>query len=313
MSTAIPRDVLTRVKKLALLPEEVKQSRRDVPVTRLTILKSLCEDHEVTDRFVASLARHTRQRVKEKAKGPGYLSMEEWSCQAGMIDRAVTALESYLKQPSEEERSHLWTLFHDLVGEQNEHRTIHGGPVRIIKNNDLLLVEYALRTVLADQASLPVWAYQTAAHYAKRSDARHADDLTPASVPLLQNIVDFWLEEYNLDPAALTAPPAKKARQAEATPAGSGEKKPKKKAQPTPRQGQCLAFIHLYRKLHRQGPDEQDMALYFAVKPVAVRAMLTKLKDLGLVTEKAGNPRSLRVAAPRSAIPALEDVKGPPW
>ncbi len=79
MSTAIPRDVLTRVKKLALLPEEVKQSRWGVPVTRLTILKSLCQEHEVTDRFVASLARRTRQKVEEKAKGPGYLSMEEWS------------------------------------------------------------------------------------------------------------------------------------------------------------------------------------------------------------------------------------------
>ena len=36
------------------------------------------------------------------------------------------------------------------------------GRVRIIKDMDLLLVEYALRTVLADEASMPLWAYQTA-------------------------------------------------------------------------------------------------------------------------------------------------------
>jgi hypothetical protein len=316
MSTAIPRDVLTRVKKLAQLPEEARQSHWGVPVTRLTILKSLCQDHEVADRFVTCLARDTRQRVKEKEERPGYLSMEEWSRHAGMIDRAVTALESYLKQPSEEERSRLSTLFHGLVGEQNEHRTIHGGPVRIIKNNDLLLVEYALRTALADEASLPFWAYQTARHYAERYDARHGEGLTPASAPLLQDIADFWLQECNLDLDALKATAGKeKAKNGPGSKRGTskGRAAGTKKPQFTPRQGQFLAFIHLYRKLHRQGPDEQDMALYFGVKPASVRATMMKLKELGLVTEKPGVPRSLRVAVPKSKIPALEDAQGPPW
>lgn len=31
----------------------------------------------------------------------------------------------------------------------------------------------------------------------------------------------------------------------------------------TPRQGQFLAFIHLYRKLHRRGPAETDLIKYF--------------------------------------------------
>jgi hypothetical protein len=132
---------------------------------------------------------------------------------------------------------------------------------------------------------------------------------------MVQDIVDFWLEEFDLDPAALTSPSQKKAKQAEATPASSSEQKPakQKKPQPTPRQGQFLAFIHLYRKLHRQGPAEQDIAEYFGVKPASVRALLAKLNELGLVTEKARVPRSLRVSIPQTALPALEDVQGPPW
>ena len=35
----------------------------------------------------------------------------------------------------------------------------------------------------------------------------------------------------------------------------------------TKKQGQYLAFIHLYRKLHRQGPAELDIARYFRVSP----------------------------------------------
>jgi hypothetical protein len=40
------------------------------------------------------------------------------------------------------------------------------------------------------------------------------------------------------------------------------------------------------------------------VKPAAVRATLAKLKDLGLVIEKEGVPRSLRVSIPKGDIPA---------
>jgi hypothetical protein len=46
MNASVLQKDLTRVKKLALLPEEVEQSRWGVSVTRLTSLKSLCQDHE---------------------------------------------------------------------------------------------------------------------------------------------------------------------------------------------------------------------------------------------------------------------------
>ena len=316
MNASVPREVLTRVKKLALLPEEARRSSRGVAVTKLTVLKSLCRDHEAADRFVTCLARHTRQRVQEKAQRPGYLAMEEWSRHREMIDRAITTLETYLEQPVEEERSRLWTLFHELVGEQNEHRRIHGGPVRIIENKDLLLVEYALRTVLADEAGLPIWAYQTARHYAERYDSKYAEGLTPASAPLLQDIKDFWLAEFDLDLDTLTASSREKDMKKEPSPA-KGSKKArvagKKKARFTPRQGQFLAFIHLYRKLHREGPAESDMVKFFRVTPPSVHQTVVKLEELGLITRESGVPRSARVAIAEEDIPPLEDVEGPYW
>ena len=41
-----------------------------------------------------------------------------------------------------------------------------------------VLVEYALRAVLADEASTPLWAYQTARCYAERYDASYGTGLT---------------------------------------------------------------------------------------------------------------------------------------
>jgi DNA-binding MarR family transcriptional regulator len=81
----------------------------------------------------------------------------------------------------------------------------------------------------------------------------------------------------------------------------------------THRQGQFLAFIHLYFKLHRQGPAELDLAKYFRLTPPAVHSMVVKLHQLGLITREPGVARSSRAAIPKEEIPELEDVKGPPW
>jgi Mn-dependent DtxR family transcriptional regulator len=81
----------------------------------------------------------------------------------------------------------------------------------------------------------------------------------------------------------------------------------------THRQGQFLAFIHLYRRLHKRGPAELDMVKFFRVTPPSVHGMVVKLEDLGLITREPGVPRSVQVAIPVSEIPPLEEVAGPPW
>ena len=81
----------------------------------------------------------------------------------------------------------------------------------------------------------------------------------------------------------------------------------------THRQGQFLAFIHLYRKLHHRGPAELDMVKFFRVTPPSVHGMVVKLEQLGLITREPGVARSARVAIPEEEIPKLEDVQGPAW
>ena len=75
----------------------------------------------------------------------------------------------------------------------------------------------------------------------------------------------------------------------------------------------CLADIHIFRKLHRQGPAEADKAKFFGLTPPSVHGMVVKRQELGLVTREPGVPRSIRVAISEDEMPKLEETQGPSW
>lgn len=74
----------------------------------------------------------------------------------------------------------------------------------------------------------------------------------------------------------------------------------------TERQGQYLAFIHYYTKIHRRPPAEADMQAYFQVAPPTVHQMILKLEEKGLITRQPRQPRSVRVQVPPDVLPPLK-------
>jgi Mn-dependent DtxR family transcriptional regulator len=77
-------------------------------------------------------------------------------------------------------------------------------------------------------------------------------------------------------------------------------------AEYTPRQGQYLAFIYYYTKLHGVSPAEADMQRYFRVSPPAVHDMVMTLERLGFISREPGKPRSIRLLLSRAELPDLE-------
>ena len=75
---------------------------------------------------------------------------------------------------------------------------------------------------------------------------------------------------------------------------------------PTRLQGQYLAFIHTYTKLHRAAPAEADMQRYFRVTPPSVHQMVLTLERRGFITREPGQPRSIKVLVPVEQLPELE-------
>jgi Mn-dependent DtxR family transcriptional regulator len=73
----------------------------------------------------------------------------------------------------------------------------------------------------------------------------------------------------------------------------------------TPTQGQYLAFIHLYTRLHRRPPAETDMQEYFRVSPPSVHQMVMTLERAGLIRRRPRTPRSIDVLVDPKLLPEL--------
>jgi len=73
----------------------------------------------------------------------------------------------------------------------------------------------------------------------------------------------------------------------------------------TAKQGQYLAYIHLYMRLHRRPPAETDMQEYFRVSPPSVHQMVLTLERAGLVRRQPRTPRSIELLVDPTQLPDL--------
>ncbi len=74
----------------------------------------------------------------------------------------------------------------------------------------------------------------------------------------------------------------------------------------TATQGQYLAFIYYYTKIHRIPPAEADIQYHFQVSGPSVHQMIVKLEQLGLIQRVPNTPRSIKLLLTRDELPDLE-------
>jgi len=74
----------------------------------------------------------------------------------------------------------------------------------------------------------------------------------------------------------------------------------------TAKQGQYLAFIYNYTKIHQQAPAESDLERYFRVSPPSVHDMIKTLERNGLIERTPGQARSIRLCVLPEHLPRLE-------
>jgi Mn-dependent DtxR family transcriptional regulator len=73
----------------------------------------------------------------------------------------------------------------------------------------------------------------------------------------------------------------------------------------TPKQGQYLAFIYAYTRLHRRPPAEADMQQYFRVSPPSVHQMVLTLEQSGFIRRQPGVARSIETLVDPEHLPVL--------
>jgi DNA-binding MarR family transcriptional regulator len=78
---------------------------------------------------------------------------------------------------------------------------------------------------------------------------------------------------------------------------------------PTPftaKQGQYLAFIYYYSKIHGIPPAEADFRRFFRVTPPVVHQMIKTLHTHGFIDREPGKARSIRLRLTRAELPDLD-------
>src|SRR5215211_6181512 len=73
----------------------------------------------------------------------------------------------------------------------------------------------------------------------------------------------------------------------------------------TDRQGQYLAFIDAYTRVHGRPPAETDMQRHFRVSPPSVHQMVLTLERIGLIRRQPGLARSIEVLVSPERLPIL--------
>ena len=73
----------------------------------------------------------------------------------------------------------------------------------------------------------------------------------------------------------------------------------------TDKQGQYLAFIDAYTRVHGRPPSEADLQRHFGVTPPSVHQMVLTLERVGLIRRQPGVARSIEVLVAPECLPVL--------
>jgi DNA-binding MarR family transcriptional regulator len=79
----------------------------------------------------------------------------------------------------------------------------------------------------------------------------------------------------------------------------------------TPKQGQYLAYIHAYSKMHGVAPSEVDLQHHFRVSAPSVHEMVKTLERNGLIARTPGQARSIRLLVRPDHLPRLKKCATP--
>jgi len=186
-----PNDAARKIRRLAETTAALRDgTETHFEVTRLTSLKSLCQERDVAMHFGLYLAEHVQDQMQDKSP---YSSLDdvEWERYRQLAAKAVASMQAYLTSPTRMRYEALYKHRSQVREAQNETtRPMGKYTVRIIHSTHLLVIEHALECFTSPEPGY--WAYQAARQYAEQFDSRDGMGLSPASAPLLEDILRFW-------------------------------------------------------------------------------------------------------------------------
>lgn len=190
----IPVKTSKAIEKLAQITRELYQGN-DYNITRLTTLKSLCQEPDRASHFVLYLAQRTQERMEKRE--PEYISPEKWCQHKALVREAIEHITKYLNHKTGEGEKTLRNLLYKIKQLQNTYENQRWGQVRVIESSETLVVEKAIECILSPENSA-FWGYHVGREYAERYNPAYGTGLIPESAPLMADIVNFWYHYYDM-------------------------------------------------------------------------------------------------------------------
>jgi hypothetical protein len=188
--------IANKIKKWVETAQELSDDsfRFAISITRLTSIKSLCQDGIAAAQFGLYLAQILQAQMQTEPC-PSHLSPSEWEVHTTVVANAVTEMERYIENPVPEGKQSLQGLLKQINELQgNDFRNIHWTTVHFVKSGKLLKLEYAIRCFI--DRDFPYYAYKLAREFTELYEPSYGTGLIPESVPKLLEIAEFWCQYY---------------------------------------------------------------------------------------------------------------------
>ena len=185
--------IRNKIKKLANIAADLRKGE-SFSITRLTTIKSLCEDSVGAELFSLHLAKLAQKKLEIKiaSQEEDRDELLEFETDVG---NAVVQLEQFLKNRSNEAGSQLREVLSSVKNLQDKYKRQSWGRVRLISSSETLVVEYALTCVLSTNDQ-PYWAYLLAREYTEEYNPKYGTGLVPESAQMVEEIAEFWCNYY---------------------------------------------------------------------------------------------------------------------
>ena len=112
--------IANKIKKWIKTAQETETKTRyfGLPITRLTSIKSLCKDDEISaHKFALFIIKRVFQKMNEVSR-PQQFSVEEWNSDKQLIVDGINQMENYLETPDSEGKRIFWTLLREIENRQ---------------------------------------------------------------------------------------------------------------------------------------------------------------------------------------------------
>lgn len=189
-----PSAIAAKIKKWLTTAQELRNSRYALPITRLTSIKSLCQDQKAAGTFALHICLSTEQEMNE-IKRPEHFSESEWDAHKKLFADAIAQMENYLANPEIENKQSLKGLLKQIDQYQGDDvRRVHWTTVHFVRSGYLLKLSYGLQCFV--EPDFPYFAYKLANEYTERYNPFYGNGLIPESIPMLLDVAEFWCQYY---------------------------------------------------------------------------------------------------------------------